>query len=217
MGKITVDQSQQVMATLAINTNWEEIDFEGSALQDLVIRNPKEAGLQFTAFLKNGGRITVANFPTFRTIKLGTLEDIKAIHKAITNAGGRISDWANDIMGKKEFVVAKKEIEVELVVASVAELGFKDGAKYSAICERAKNLGLDLCPAEVGPQLRLQYTDQPKGEWLRIAMESIADSDGRLRVFDVARGGDELWLYGDLGHPGNFWYAIDLFVFVRRK
>jgi len=59
MGKITVDQSHQVVATLVTNTTWEEIDFEGAGLQNLVIRNPKEAGRQFTAFLKNGGRVIV--------------------------------------------------------------------------------------------------------------------------------------------------------------
>ena len=59
MGKITVDQSHQVVATLVTNTAWEEIDFEEAGLQNLVIRNPKEAGRQFTAFLKNGGRVIV--------------------------------------------------------------------------------------------------------------------------------------------------------------
>ena len=57
MGQITVDQSHQIVATLVTNTAWEEIDFEGAGLQNLVIRNPREAGWQFTVFLKNGGRI----------------------------------------------------------------------------------------------------------------------------------------------------------------
>ncbi len=155
------------------------------------------------------------NFPTFRTIKIGTLPNVKAIRKAITNAGSLISDWADDMMSKKEFTVAKKETEVELVVASVAELGFKDGAKYSAICERAKNFGLNLCPAEVGPQLRLQYTDQPKekDEWLRIAMEPITDSDGYLSVFSVDHDGCGLCLRGNLGLPGVFWDGDRCFVF----
>ena len=157
------------------------------------------------------------NFPTFKTIKLGTLKDAKAIRKAIANAGGRISDWANDIMSKKEFTVAKKETEVELVVASVAELGFKGGANYFDICERAKSLGLNLCPAEVGPQLRLQYTDQPKGEWLRIAMDPITASGGGLIVFDVEHDDGELWLRGSGGHPDDFWSGSNRFVFVRSK
>lgn len=59
MGQITVDQSHQVVAILITNTAWGEIDFEKTGLQDLVIRNPKEAGRQFTAFLKNGGKMIV--------------------------------------------------------------------------------------------------------------------------------------------------------------
>ncbi len=59
MGQITIDQSHQVIATLAVNTDWATIDFANSGLQDFIVRNPKEAGRQFTAFLKNGGKIIV--------------------------------------------------------------------------------------------------------------------------------------------------------------
>ena len=59
MGQITVDQSHQVMAALATNTDWQDIDFEKTGLQDLVVRNSKEAGRQFTVFLKNGGKMIV--------------------------------------------------------------------------------------------------------------------------------------------------------------
>lgn len=56
MGQITVDQSHTVMATLATNTNWKDIDFEGCGLQDAIIRDPKGVGERFTNFLKNGCR-----------------------------------------------------------------------------------------------------------------------------------------------------------------
>ena len=59
MGQITIDQSHQVLATLAVNTDWNKIDFNDSRLQDLIVRNPKEAGRQFTAFLRNGGKFSV--------------------------------------------------------------------------------------------------------------------------------------------------------------
>jgi len=59
MGQITVNQSHQVMATLVTNIDWRGIDFKETGLQDMVIRNPKEAGRQFAAFLKNGCRMGI--------------------------------------------------------------------------------------------------------------------------------------------------------------
>ncbi len=157
-------------------------------------------------------------FPIWKTIRLGTgLKTADDFRHALKRAGNRIGDWANDILGKRAFTVATKETEVDLVKVTVAELGFKDGATYRDICQRAKELGLDLCPAEVGPQLRLQYQDQPLSEWLIIAMESISDSHGGLGVFHVGRYGDGLWLDSNDGHPDYFWNGGAQFVFLRRK
>jgi hypothetical protein len=161
---------------------------------------------------------TAKVWKTWKTIQLGTgLQTADDFRKEVVKAGMKIGDWANDILGKPAFTATTSETEVELVVASVAELGFKDGATRKDIYVRAQELGLDLCPPEVGPQLRLQYTDQPKGEWLVIAMEPITDSDGDLRLFRVARGDGERWLGADRGYPVNFWRGHYRFVFLRRK
>ena len=155
---------------------------------------------------------------TWKKIKLGTgLKDADDFRKALKKADCNIGDWGNDILGKPAFTVSPEEMEVELVVVSVAELGFKEGATRADIYKRAQELGLDLCPNEVGPQLRLQYKDQPKGEWLLIGMEPITVSDGYLFVFRVERNDDgERWLLG-FGRPGDFWYADYRWVFLRRK
>ena len=153
----------------------------------------------------------------WKTIKLGTIKNADEFRKALKKAGSRISDWANDIIGKPAFTVASSEEEIQLVNLSVEELGFKNGAKYGDICARAKELGLELCPNEVGPQLRLQYKDQPKGEWLRIAMEPITDSDGDLFIFLVVHDDGDLWLGSNYGPSGYFWGADDRFVFRLRK
>lgn len=102
---------------------------------------------------------------------------------------------------------------MDLVMVTVAELGFKKGARRDQIYERAKELELELCPPEVGPQLRLQYRDQPNGEWVLIGMEPIADSGGDLDVFSVERDDSELWLDSDWGYPDDFWDADDRWVF----
>ena|SRR5436190_18715819 len=45
----------------------------------------------------------------------------------------------------------------------VRNLGFPQGATISDVYTSAKHLGLRLCPVELGPHLRLQFLDQPKG------------------------------------------------------
>src|SRR5262249_4582703 len=61
----------------------------------------------------------------------------------------------------------KMKTHVELTVLSAAELGVKaDESSLSDVYERARQAGLELCPAEVGPQLRLDYRNQPLGEAL---------------------------------------------------
>ncbi len=49
-------------------------------------------------------------------------------------------------------------------------------SSLSDVYKRARHVGLGLCPAEVGPQLRLDYGNQPLGEALDIAMEPVAET-----------------------------------------
>jgi len=66
--------------------------------------------------------------------------------------------------------------------------------------------------------LRLQYHDQPEGEWLFIAMEPIKkDSGGDPFLFRLDRGGYDRWLVARYGGPDRSWGADCRFVFVRRK
>lgn len=141
-----------------------------------------------------------------KTIKIGgkvTKEDLKDF---------KVSYWAYDILEKVSFSKESKDIELEII--SVAELGLPDGGTISQIYAKAKERGLELCPAEVGPQLRLQYKDQPKGEWLLVAMEPITDSDGGLHIFSVEHDGDGLWLDAYCGDPDNFYRGSNRFLFV---
>jgi hypothetical protein len=160
---------------------------------------------------------TKRDFAIWKTAKLGTCKTADDYRKALKKARYGINIWANEILNKAAFTFTQQETEVDLVVLSVGELGFKDGAHYNDICARAVEMGLELCPAEVGPTLRLAYADQPKNECLRIATEAIIDSDGYLFIFAVEHVDGELWLRGYFGHPASFWYAVHRFVFVRRK
>ena len=188
-----------------------------------------------TVFNKLGGTEGVANFLSgktmvvevhsdektsfnvWKTIKIGTFKNAKELRKALKKNGFGISDKAKDILGKPAFIVAVVEEEIQLVNVSVADLGYKSGATYKDICAKAKELGLEFCPNEIGPQLRLQYKNQPKGEDLYIAMEPISDSGGDFRIFNVGHGGGDLWLGGSIGYSDIFCDANHHFVFCLQK
>ncbi|MBA3047005.1 hypothetical protein KKC83_04475 [Patescibacteria group bacterium] len=156
------------------------------------------------------------NWAVWKTIQLGTgLKTADEFRRAMKGGGFRISNWANDIIGKSS--ISSEKAELDLAVVTVAELGFLKGATRKEIYERARLLGLELCPPEAGSQLRLQYRDQPAGEWLFIAMHPIEDSDGGPSVFHVERLGGVLWLGTRCDYPGLVWDPDYRWVFALRK
>jgi len=128
-----------------------------------------------------------------------------------------VSPYAEAMLKSEKFTVSKKSENLTLVRLKVKDLGFRKEPTIDQIYERAKSLGLDLCPAEVGPHLRLQYQDQPLGEWFYIAMKQISDRGGSPSVFRLERRGDGLWLRGPWPHPGSRWDLYGEFVFCLRK
>lgn len=165
----------------------------------------------------NGPSMQVPNFKKWRTIRLATgVKDANEFRTAI-KAFGHIDNWADRNLDRPGFQVAEKGVEIDLVNVSVADLGFSDGANLADIYKKALNWGLELCPNEVGPQLRLQYKDQPMDEWLRVAMEAITDLDGSPGVFTVGCNraySEKWWLRGGSGRADYGFNADTRFVFV---
>jgi hypothetical protein len=141
-----------------------------------------------------------------------------------------IGDDADEILGRPAFPFIKSSVELDLVVLSAFELGFGDPAtrndiEFGAAVEaslhdiyvRAIALGFELCPAEVGPALRLDYLDQPLGEFLHIAMKPVARFTGELVNFVVGGGGLGLLLFGGNGDPDVIQPGVVSFVFVRPR
>ena len=157
------------------------------------------------------------DFTLWRTINIGgnTKEEIK---KKLEDGGYRVSGRAWDMLDAPECTISQEPTEIDLVVVSVKELGLKDGATTKEIYVRAQELGLDLCPTEVVPQLRLQYPDHTFAKWLNIAMEPIQGSDGHRRIFAPIRDLDGVrYLNVNYGDPNCGWHSGQQFVFVRTR
>ncbi len=54
---ISIDQSHSIIQVLANNVDWNALD--GDLLQEKVIKQPREAGKEFTNFLQNGARVQI--------------------------------------------------------------------------------------------------------------------------------------------------------------
>jgi hypothetical protein len=152
----------------------------------------------------------------WRTITIGTFANVFALSTALDAVGCGIGNSAGEILARPTFTLRGAKTNVELFTVSAAELGFKtDTASLADIFARAKQLGFGLAAAEVGPQLRLQYFDQPIGEFLIIGMEPIRTWTGAPVILNVANGGAGLILIGQDGSADAQISVASRFVFVR--
>lgn len=133
--------------------------------------------------------------------------------------GYRVEDYAKRLLRSPEFKVSQEPQKIDLVILRVDSMGrqFANGESWQVINERALEFGLGRCPAEAGPQFRSQYSNQPKGEWIGIGMEPIADAVGGPNVFDVNHADVERWLFTYWTNPDHHWLGDPQVAFVRRK
>jgi len=153
--------------------------------------------------------------PVWKAITVGTFANSFALLNALDAAGCGIGDLAQEILARPAFTVGTTKTTVELFAVSAAELGFQTAtAPLADIYARAVELGFGLAAAEVAPQLRLQYFDQPMGE-LIIAMQPIATWQGEPVILAVSNGGAGLVLVGREGRLGAEIPVTSRFLFVR--
>jgi hypothetical protein len=138
----------------------------------------------------------IAGLATWKTISLGTFTSTNVMFNALDDRDIHIGDLADEILHRPAFTISKVKMDTELVVLSVNQLSSGKPSSFRAIFARARKFGYELCPPEVAVQLRLQYNDQPIGEFLDIAMEPIATYEGALVGLSVGNGGAGLMLVG---------------------
>jgi hypothetical protein len=156
-------------------------------------------------------------FRTFKTIKLGSFTEASDFLQKFKICGCRMEDDSYSMMLQPEFGAYWPGPQADLVVASCAQLGLGEKARTQEIYERAETLGLILCPATVGPQLRWQYSDQPRGEVLNIAMTPFRNSFGKTGVFAVVNGSLGPTLVTLSCEPSDFWASFNKWVFIRPR
>jgi hypothetical protein len=163
----------------------------------------------------NACTIGIRSLPS-KVITLGIYKNEDEIQQALAEGNFLITTWASEILKKSLICGYQRATDVVIVIASVGDLGMDAGARYQEICRRAEDLGLTLCPAEVGPLLRLQYVDQPPEEWLLVAMPATIDRSGQSSIFVVEYYRGQLRLDGECVNSDLRTDLDFRFVFLRR-
>jgi hypothetical protein len=211
LGAVTVHEARGVVADLLAKLGGRNGRVWLESLKDFLREDP---GLAEEP--KKEPKVEPKTSSIWKTITIGCMPKYELLAE-LEAKGYEVVDWARDMIFEKAFTPATESREVDLVVVMVRNLDFPEGAGTREIWSRAKELGLELCPAGVGPYLRLTCTDQPLHEHLYIAMEQIAASNGNQRVFAVTHECGRLALSAFDGLPLRAWRSRDQFVFVRPR
>lgn len=150
------------------------------------------------------------------TVEIGG-KTARQLETELIQRGVNISEYAKDMLYSPNFTTLAQPQSLDTVRLKVQDLGLSGYPTTDQIYQKAQELGLELCPAEVGPHLRLKDSNQSMNEWYWIAMKQIPDSSGRPSVFGLKRDADGLWLNNSWAFPDDWWGPEDGLVFSLRK
>ncbi|WP_411736179.1 helicase [Paenibacillus sp. M2] len=141
-----------------------------------------------------------------------------------------LNKYGKQLLNDERFIVSNTKQSLQTVELTVRQLGFSDGATTLQLFRRANELGLDCCPVELGPYLRLQYLDQPEivsthiseerkapSGSITIASEALTEDIDFPKGFYLRRINDEFWLRGYLADHLHVWSPHDRFIFCRAQ
>ncbi len=121
-----------------------------------------------------------------QTVEIGG-KTKQEILRSIADSGVQMDARVEQMIKSSDFTVSPTVQKVRTIVLQVRDLGFSTkGVTLDQLYRRVRALGLRVCPAELGPLYRLQYTDQDPGDTLNIGMEP--DGADRSFVFRLACG-----------------------------
>lgn len=162
----------------------------------------------FDAIQRYSAEHVYTSFPEGK-IRIGNLEiggkSVRELEQELQQANINVSEYAKDMFHSKDFTTLPNPKMLSTVRLRVADL-LPGNPTTDQIYAKAKELGLELVPAEGGVRYRLKYKDQPLNEWLNMGMKQITDRYGFPSVFLLCRDGGGLWLRSVWAGPDGGWY-----------
>ncbi|MGE7926036.1 helicase [Viridibacillus arvi] len=161
-----------------------------------------------------------------RKVEVGGLTKPQLIQK-LQQHSILMNEYGERLIADDKFTISDTKYSLQTVELTVRDLGFPNGANTTQIFKRASDLGLELCPLELGAHLRLGYLDQPEdysGNSLQhqapsgsitIASEILTEDDDFPKGFYLRRINGALWLRGYRADHLHVWNHDDHFIFCQ--
>jgi hypothetical protein len=164
-----------------------------------------------------------------RTVEVGGLTKSQLIEK-LQKSFIMMNEYGERLFADDRFTTSEIKYTLQTVELTVGDLGFPDGATTAQIFSKAREFGLELCPLELGPYLRLEYLDQTEGfsgdslqrhqapsGSITIASEILTEDDEFPKGFYLRKINGVLWLRGYRADHLHVWNPDNHFVFCHNK
>lgn len=114
--------------------------------------------------------------------------NVVELQSALESKWCDIDDDVVKIIQAQGSTLIRQKVVVKLVTTSARQLGLEGRVCYGEMFVEGVNRGLQPCPTELGLQLRHQYQNQPKKEFLRVISNSrLLDPYGRTSIFTLSQ------------------------------
>jgi hypothetical protein len=162
-----------------------------------------------------------------RTVTLGGMSKAELL-AGFQSRGIQLNEAGRTLFAHGKFTTSPASFSLATVELAVANLGYERGATFAQIKARAAELGLMMCPLELGPHLRLHLLDQPEGHLgqppskhrappgsITVASDPLSDDYETPKGFYLRRIEGVLWLRGYWSAPDDIRSLDDRLVFCR--
>lgn len=148
--------------------------------------------------LEKAKRLFGNRFEDVETLQIGGWQTPFQLQQKLRDSDVYLSSWSNKILENLDPSPLKSK-NLEIIRLRVLDLGITTFKQAPSIFRRAQELGLNLCPAEVGFQLALQDENMSMDTDYFIGMNPIPvadfDCETPCRLFLKNRGAWEIYCY----------------------
>lgn len=157
----------------------------------------------------------MSRFETFKEIEIGGSDKEELLRK-LDKADVKLNEYAKILFEHKDFSPSMEIEKVTLIKVNLKDLELSESCSYDDFETQAQKLGLRLCPLELAVYLRLEFMDQAKGPYLKIASERLERSDEFPKGLYLRNVDNSLWLRGYRADGFEGWPDNYAFIFIDK-